>query len=346
MIEFNITPPDDSLRTRVRHKIDNLTKPLHSLGRLEELAMQISLIQQTLNPELRNPCHLLFGADHGIETEGVSASPKEVTWQQMVNFSRGGGGVGMLCRQHGIKLRIIDVGVDYDLSQYSHIEIDKIRRGTRNFLHQPAMTNAEAEQCIKVGAKVVSQCHSKGSNIISIGEMGVGNTSSSSIWMHLLGNIPLERCVGFGSGLNEEGRLKKLNILHRSVERYKGNTDPWNVLCQFGGYEMVAAVGAMLKAAELHMTILIDGFIMTACLLAAQSINPSVLPYAICCHEGNEAGHTVLLHEVLHRQGLLRLGMRLGEGTGALCAFPLIETSVRMMREMTGFTDAGVTKYF
>ena len=350
MKTFRISAPDEAMRPALQDKIDNLNKPKGSMGRLEELALQIGLIQQSLNPVLRHPCHLLFGADHGIEREGVSVSPREITWQQMINFSRGGGGVNMFCRQHGFELFLIDMGVDHDLTPYPSILNRKIARGTRNFLHEPAMTSEEADRCINIGAQLVSDCHAKGCNIISIGEMGIGNTSPSSVWMHLLTDIPLEQCVGAGAGLNTEGIRHKLDILRQAVAHFQatlagGRPAPEVVMRHFGGFEMVAAVGAMLRAAELGMAILVDGFIMTACMLMATRLCPAVRPYAVYCHEGDEAGHRLLLH-ALHARGLLQLGLRLGEGTGALCAYPVVDSAVRMLGEMNNFENAHITKYF
>ena len=350
MKTFRISAPDEAMRPALQDKIDNLNKPKGSMGRLEELALQIGLIQQSLNPVLRHPCHLLFGADHGIEREGVSVSPREITWQQMINFSRGGGGVNMFCRQHGFELFLIDMGVDHDLTPYPSILNRKIARGTRNFLHEPAMTSEEADRCIDIGAQLVSDCHAKGCNIISIGEMGIGNTSPSSVWMHLLTDIPLEQCVGAGAGLNTEGIRHKFDILRQAVAHFQatlagGRPAPEVVMRHFGGFEMVAAVGAMLRAAELGMAILVDGFIMTACMLMATRLCPAVRPYAVYCHEGDEAGHRLLLH-ALHARGLLQLGLRLGEGTGALCAYPVVDSAVRMLGEMNNFENAHITKYF
>ena len=210
-------------KDEIQHKIDNLNKPKGSLGRLEELALQICLIQQTLEPRLNHPCHLLLGGDHGIEREGVSVSPREVTWQQMINFTHGGGGVNMFSRQHGFDLSIVDVGVDYDLSQVPGILNRKIARGTKNFLYEPAMSEAEYQQAIKVGADLVDACKGKGCNILSIGEMGIGNTSPSSIWMHLFCNIPLEECIGAGSGLNNDGIRHKYEVLSKAIAGFYGS---------------------------------------------------------------------------------------------------------------------------
>lgn len=345
-MNFDIQHIDETLRPEIQDKIDNLNKPKGSLGRLESLALQICQIQQTLTPSLSHPCHLLFGGDHGIEREGVSVSPREVTWQQMVNFTRGGGGVNMFCRQHGFDLKIIDAGVDYDLTPYPTIINRKIARGTRNFLYEPAMTAEEFERALSVGAEMVDKCHQQGCRILSIGEMGIGNTSPSSIWMHLFCHIPLNECIGAGAGLNSDGIRHKYEVLSEALENYqRQDANSQQPLAYFGGFEMVAAIGAMLRAAELRLVILVDGFIMTACALAATTLNANASDYMIFTHCGDESGHKRLL-DAMHAEPLLHLGLRLGEGTGALCAFPIVDSAVRMINEMNNFNNAHITKYF
>ena len=355
MKTFDIQPLDKSMQTAIQEKIDNLNKPKGSLGRLEELAMQICLIQQTLEPSLAHPCHLLLGGDHGIEREGVSVSPREVTWQQMINFTRGGGGVNMFCRQHGFKLRIVDVGVDYDFSNVDGIIDRKIARGTKNFLYEPAMSEEEFNRAIQIGSDLVDDCVAEGCRILSIGEMGIANTSPSSIWMSIFGDIPLKDCIGAGAGLNNDGIRHKYEVLSKAVSQWGQDTlchrrdtkcpDPIVTLRYFGGFEMIAAIGAMLRAAELHIVILVDGFIMTACALASVLLYPDSQDYMIFTHCGDESGHKMML-DIIDAKPLLHLGLRLGEGTGALCAFPIIDSAVRMMNEMNNFDNAKITKYF
>ena len=349
MTKFNIHKPDDKMRQAIIDKIDNLNKPKGSLGHLEELALQICLIEQTLTPTLHNPCHLLFGADHGIEREGVSVSPREITWQQMINFARGGGGVNMFCRQHGFKLRLVDVGVDYDLAMYPDIINRKIANGTANFLYEPAMSIEQYQQALNVGAEMADACFNDGSDIICIGEMGIANTSPSSIWMSLFGNIPLEECVGAGAGLDNEGIRHKYEVLNKAIENFKSSgldcSNTENIIRYFGGFEMVAAIGAMLRAAECHLVIMVDGFIMTACALAVSRLYPDIVDYMIFGHSGDEGGHARMLG-LLGAKPLLSLGLRLGEGTGALCSFPIIDSAVRMITEMNNFQNAKITKYF
>ena len=384
MKSFDIHPTDKRLAPAIQQKIDNLNKPKGSLGRLEQLAMQVCLIQQTLQPSLAHPCHLLLGGDHGIEREGVSVSPREVTWQQMINFTRGGGGVNMFCRQHGFHLRVVDVGVDYDFSSVPLLQHDlssvpllqndhssvpllqeglgevilaekvtfldrKIARGTKNFLYEPAMTEAEFCQAIQTGSDLVDDCIAEGCRVVSIGEMGIGNTSPSSIWMHLFGDIPLKDCIGAGAGLNDDGIRHKYDVLSRALARHQSSLSPLYSLLSplkiFGGFEMIAAIGAMLRAAERHLVILVDGFIMTACALASIRLYPDSQDYMIFTHCGDESGHRMML-DIVDAKPLLHLGLRLGEGTGALCAFPIIDSAVRMMNEMNNFDNARITKYF
>ena len=349
MKQFKVIPVDRSMQGAIQEKIDNLNKPKGSLGRLEELAMQVCLIQQTLEPSLAHPCHLLLGGDHGIEREGVSVSPREVTWQQMINFTRGGGGVNMFCRQHGFKLRIVDVGVDYDFSGVSGMIDRKIARGTKNFLYEPAMSEEEFDRAIQIGSDLVDDCVKEGCRVLSIGEMGIGNTSPSSIWMSLFGDIPLKDCIGAGAGLNNDGIRHKYEVLSKALARHLSSLSPLTShllpLRIFGGFEMIAAIGAMLRAAELHLIILIDGFIMTACALGAIRLYPASQDYMIFTHCGDEAGHKMML-DIVDAKPLLHFGLRLGEGTGALCAYPLVDSAVRMMNEMNNFEKAQITKYF
>lgn len=345
MKDFHIEHPDEQMREALTDKINNLTKPKGSLGILEDLALQIGLIQQTLTPMLSHPHNILFAADHGIVEEGVSKSPKEVTWQQLSNFLHGGAGVNFLCRQHGFRLLLVDAGVDYDLPYDKGIMNRSVGRGTRSFLHGPAMSIKEMELCLEHGAAVVDEVHAQGCNIVSLGEMGIGNTSPSSIWMHLFTGIPLEQCVGAGSGLDSEGIRHKYDILKKSVDNYAGDNSIESKLAWFGGYEMVMATGAMLRAAELKMIILVDGFIMTNCLLVASKLYPEVLSYAIFGHQGDEVGHKLVL-EAINARPLLNLGLRLGEGTGAICAYPIVVSAVNMINEMDNFAHASITKYF
>lgn len=345
METFHIAKPDYNIQEALIDKINNLTKPKGSLGILEKLALQAGLIQQTLTPTLKHPQNIIFAADHGIVEEGVSMSPKEITWQQISNFLHGGAGINFLCRQHNFALKIVDAGVDYDLPYETGIINMKVHKGSRNYLHEAAMTDEEMNLCMKRGAEIVSLCYEEGTNVISFGEMGIGNTSSSSMWMTYFTGIALEKCVGAGSGLDNAGIRHKYNVLQQAMNNYQGDTDTEDIIRYFGGLEMVMAVGAMLQAAELRMIILVDGFIMTNCMLAASKLYPDILEYAVFCHCGDETGHQLLLNH-MGAKPLLNLGLRLGEGTGAICAYPIIDSAVRMINEMDNFAHAAITKYF
>ena len=345
MITFNIKRTDKQLAPSLQDKIDNLTKPKGSLGTLEVIAKQVGLIQQTLSPTLSHPMNVIFAADHGIAFEGVSKTPREVTPQVVFNFLNGGAGVCFLSRQHGFKLKIVDVGVDYDFPEIPELIERKIRKGTRNFLHEAAITPEEADLTLKVGAEIVDDCHNEGCNVVSFGEMGVANTAASSMWMTTLTGIPLRECVGAGSGLDDAGVQHKYEVLKQSLDNYKGDSSAEDIMRYFGGYEMVASVGGMLRAAELGMIILVDGFIMTNCVLVASRLYPAMLDYCIFGHCGDESGHKRLL-DYLGAQPLLSLGMRLGEGSGSVCAYPILESAVRMINEMHSFKQASITKYF
>jgi nicotinate-nucleotide--dimethylbenzimidazole phosphoribosyltransferase len=254
----------------------------------------------------------------------------------------------MFCRQHGFHLRIVDVGVDHDLSAVSGIIDRKIARGTRNFRYEAAMTEAQYAQAFDIGRQLVDDCAAEGCNVLCIGEMGIGNTSPSSVWMHLLGGVPLEECIGAGAGLDASGMRHKYEVLRESVDRFL-ESNHYSLIAQviryFGGFEMVTAIAAMLHAASRRMLVLVDGFIMTACALAAVRLQPQSQDCMIFTHCGDENGHRRML-EVLHARPLLNLGLRLGEGTGALCAYPIVDSAVRMMREMNNFDNAKITKYF
>jgi nicotinate-nucleotide--dimethylbenzimidazole phosphoribosyltransferase len=259
----------------------------------------------------------------------------------------------MFCRQHGFKLRIVDVGVDYDLSGVPGIINRKIARGTKNFLYEPAMTDEQFNQAIEVGSDLVDDCIAEGCRVLCIGEMGIANTSPSSIWMSLFCNIPLDECIGAGAGLDTPGIRHKREVLNKAVSHWllavgsssKLIANSQKPIAYFGGFEMVAAIGAMLRAAEQHLVILVDGFIMTACALAACQLYPEAKDYMVFGHCGDESGHRRML-DALGARPLLSLGLRLGEGTGALCAFPILDSAVRMINEMNNFDNASITKYF
>ncbi|MDO5016987.1 MAG: nicotinate-nucleotide--dimethylbenzimidazole phosphoribosyltransferase [Porphyromonas sp.] len=346
MRQFAIRRLDKELEAKTLRYIDDIAKPKNALGELERIALQLALIQEDLHPALRKPHHVLFSADHGIERHGVSKSPREVTWQQTLNFKRKGTAIDYLTRQHDIELVIVDSGVDYDIPKDLGIVDCKIRKGTSDFYSESAMTRVECDRCIDMGARQSEIAHEKGCNIISFGEMGIANTSASAIWMHLLTGIPMPQCVGAGSGLHGKDLEHKLKVLEEAVANCRESLDTEGVMRYFGGFEMVMTVGAMLRAAELRMAIVVDGFIMTACMLMASRLCPEVLDYAIFGHKGDEKGHALLLDQ-LDARPILSLGMKLGEGTGAVCAYPIIRSAALMLTEMALFNGENrIEKYF
>ncbi len=277
--------------------------------------------------------------------EGVSVSPKEVTWQQLGHFAKGGAGINFLCEQHGFRLVLVDAGVDYDIPAGAGIIDMKVRRSTSNFLHGPAMTVGEFGLCVERGAEVVDMVHADGCNIVSFGEMGSGNTSASSMWMHILTGIPLRDCIGAGAGLDTPGVAHKYDVLSRSFAGYSGADSLIERLAWFGGFEMAMALGGMLRAAELGMIVIVDGFIMTSVMGAALALYPEIRHYAVFGHCGDESGHRLML-DAIGAKPILSLGLRLGEGSGAVCAYPIIQSAVDMINKMDTFAAVDVTKYF
>lgn len=331
-----------TLREQLQHKINNKTKPIGSLGKLEEIAIQIGLIQNTLNPELKNPTILVFAADHGIADSGVSPFPKEVTRQMVLNFLHGGAAINVFCKQHNIQLKVIDAGVDADFDSNPNLIQAKIAYGTKNILESTAMTIDECLKAMDAGKDIVANQFKNGCNIIGFGEMGIGNTSSASLLMSKITGIPIEECTGSGTGHDEKGLIKKKELLRKAFDKYILDGDPIDILATFGGFEIAMMTGAFLKAAELNMVILVDGFIVTSALLVAHKINPNILRNCIFAHTSNEKGHTKML-SYLSADPVLNFRMRLGEGTGAAVAFPIIQSSVDFLNQMASFEDAGVS---
>jgi nicotinate-nucleotide--dimethylbenzimidazole phosphoribosyltransferase len=340
---WHITAPDATLAAAIQHKIDTKTKPLGALGQLEDLARQLALVQQTLTPALRQPHVLVFAADHGIAQAGVSQYPPEVTHQMVRNFAGGGAAINVFCRQHNLGLTIVDAGVRGSFADLPAVRDEKLAEGTRNFLHEPAMTAAQCTDALQRGARLADELHAAGCNVLGLGEMGIGNTSAAAVLMHLLTDRPLAECVGRGTGLDAAGLSRKLTTLTQAVAAHpQVGPDPLAVLATFGGFEIAQMCGAMLRAAELRMLLLIDGFIASAALLVAARLAPAVLAYCVFCHESDEQGHRLLLAE-LDGQPLLRLGLRLGEGTGCALAYPLVQAAASFLTEMASFESAGVS---
>jgi nicotinate-nucleotide--dimethylbenzimidazole phosphoribosyltransferase len=323
-------------------KINNKTKPLGALGKLEKLAFQIARVQQSLTPALTNPHLVVFAASHGIADEGVSAYPSAVTHQMVLNFLAGGAAINVFTRQHGIRLMLVDAGVDYDFEQNDNLINAKIGAGTGNFLHEAAMTEAQLEACLKNGADIVKNIAETACNVVGFGEMGIGNTSSAAVIMSILLDIELADCVGKGTGIDHEQYNHKVTILRQAIANHPVDSAPFDVLRQFGGFEIAMMCGAMLQAAKEKMLILVDGFISSTAFLCAVKMEPFVREFGVFCHQSEEKGHQKLLSE-LNAEPLLSLDMRLGEGTGCAIAYPLLQSAVAFFNEMASFESAGVS---
>jgi len=342
MQELEISTISTALDEQIQKKIDLKTKPLGSLGTLEKIAFKVCQIQQTLTPELNQPAILVCAGDHGITQEKVSPFPQEVTFQMVMNFLGGGAAINVFCRQHNIKLLVADTGVNFDFEPSEQLLDYKIRKSTRNFAVEPAMTLEECKQALRHGQAIVEQLHQQGTNIIGFGEMGIGNTTAATALLCKYGNYTAEQASGAGTGLDSKGIKHKAKVIDKALQLHQHITDPLDILATFGGYEIATICGAILKAAELKLTILSDGFIATSALIAAHAMNPAVTDYCLFAHQSNEQGHQLMLQH-LKAEPILHLNMRLGEGTGSAVAYPIVQSAVHFINEMSSFEDAGVS---
>ena len=337
---FIPTTDNPALGALLDKAINNKTKPLGSLGVLESLAKQIGLIQNTREVALTQPAILVFAADHGIVTEGVSAYPQDVTWQMVENFLARGAAINVFAAQNNCELRVIDAGVNHDFGPRDGLIDRKLAHGTRNFAQEPAMSRATCEAALTAGMALAAELDG---NVVGFGEMGIGNTTAAAALMHKLTGIPVAQCVGAGTGLSADGILHKQRVIEAAVEKHAGVTEPLEVLATFGGLEIAMMAGAMLKAAELRKVLLIDGFIVTSALLVAARMHPAILDYCVFSHCSDESGHKQML-AALGAKPLLQLGLRLGEGTGCALALPLLHASVNFLNQMATFESAQVSE--
>ena len=345
-MNFTIPPLSTELDAALQHKIDNKIKPLGSLGLLEKVALRVGRIQKTLSPKFTTPYMLIFAADHGAAKAGLSAYPQDVTCQMVENYLSGGAGANVLARQNGLAMKVVDAGVAHDFGKrYGMIDAKISPSGTRSYLTEPAMTREQCISAIEKGAEIVRSLAADGCNVMGLGEMGIGNTASAALLTHVFTGTPLIDCVGRGTGLNDAGLARKRELLGQAVARANlpANADAVTVLSEFGGFEIAMMAGALLAGAECRMTLLIDGFIATSALLAASRIAPDIREYCIFCHRSAEPGHLAQVR-YLGGEPLLDLGFRLGEGTGASAAYPLICSALAFLNEMASFESAGVCK--
>jgi nicotinate-nucleotide--dimethylbenzimidazole phosphoribosyltransferase len=335
--DWPIEPIDRSLEPQLRARIDGKAKPLGSLGRLEDLAVQLGLIWHPLAPQTRRAAVFVFAADHGLVAEGVSLYPASVTRAMVATYLAGRAGVNVLAKASDVEVRVIDAGVDADIPPHPGLIDAKIRRGSRNAAHEAALTPAEARECLARGASIVTASIDAGTEIVAIGEMGIGNTTSAALLMHRLAPAPLADCIGAGAGLDAAGVARKLAVAERAAAR-SGATAPLEVLAEFGGYEIAMMAGAVLGSAARRRPVIIDGFIATAAALVAVRLQPEARGYCVFSHRSAERGHGLLL-ETLDANPCLDLGLRLGEGTGAVMAVPLLRAAAAILTEMADLSD-------
>lgn len=342
-----IKPPNTETYASARLRLGTLTKPLGSLGRLEDIAAQWASIRGTAALELPlRKAVFVFAADHGITAEKVSAYPREVTHQMVLNFLAGGAAINVLARHHHADLYVVDTGVDADLSELGGLIHRKVARGTRNMLHEPAMTEGEMYRALAVGIELATQAAAMGHNLLAVGEMGIGNTTSATAITCAITGASVEQATGRGTGLDDAAHAHKVEVIKGTLNRHfprLPHADPLQVLCRVGGFEIAAMAGIMLGAARLQIAILCDGFISTAAAALAISIAPDVRGYLIAGHQSAEPGHRLLLeHSGL--SALLSLDMRLGEGTGAVLAMNIVESAIALYIGMATFASAGVSE--
>ena len=334
-----------ALAQRLQHKLDQKTKPLGSLGRLEALALQLGLILDTETPQLEQPQLVVFAGDHGLAARGVSAYPSDVTWQMVENFLAGGAAVSVLARQHGLALTVVDCGVARDFAPRPGLDVRKIAPGTADSSAGPAMSAVQCEQAIANGRAIVDQLPG---NTLLLGEMGIGNTSAAALLLSRLTGLPLAECVGAGTGLDTAGVERKRQVLQQVLALHAQATAPLDALAAFGGFEIATMVGAVLQAAAQRRVIVVDGFISTSAVLVAQRLAPHVTQRCVFSHRSDETGHALMLRHLgpaaqQPARALLDLGLRLGEGSGAALAWPLLVSACALMREMASFESAGVS---
>ena len=340
---FNIVPASSSLDAELQAKIDNKTKPLGSLGKLEVLAKKIGLIQKTLEPGIRKPTMLVFAGDHGVTEQGVSPFPSEVTGQMVLNFLSGGAAINVFCQQHDIALKVVDAGVKSELPDHPDLLNLRVASGTADFSQQPAMTPDQFQHALEQGSRLASDVISKGSNCLGFGEMGIGNTTSAAAIMAALTGLRVEQCAGRGTGLDQAGLNHKVDVIKAALElhQYQNLSVP-EIFRIFGGLEMAMMAGALLEAAQQQVVVLVDGFIASAVALACVKWFPNCRDYLIFCHQSDEQGHKLMLN-YMEVEPLVDLNMRLGEGSGVAVAFPIIQSAVLFLKNMATFESAGVS---
>ncbi len=339
-----IAPLDEGLGATAQRRLDMLTKPQGSMGKLEEFAKRLVQITENTMPSITRKAVFTFAGDHGVTDEGVSAFPKEVTRQMVLNFLRGGAGINVLARHAGADVVVIDIGVDHDFEDAEGLFKRKVVRGTKNMAEGPAMTRDEALRCIEVGIDLAGEFHGRGYSLFGTGEMGIGNTTPSSAIAAVLTGKPTGEVTGRGTGITDSSLKAKSKVIERAIEiNMPDPADPVDVLAKVGGAEIGGIAGLCIGGAANRVPVVVDGFISTAGALIACELEPGVKDYLFAAHRSAERGHGAILEKIGLRQ-ILDLDMRLGEGTGAALAMLVIEAGLKIYREMATFGDAGVSE--
>lgn len=339
-----IGPLDIDSMKAAQIRLDSLTKPLGSLGKLEEIVVRLAGINVSANPKVDNKVTVVMCADNGVVEEGVSSCPKSVTASVTCNFTRGITGINVFSRLTGAKTVIVDIGVDADIP-YTTILNRKIRKGTWNMAKGPAMTREEAIKGIQAGVDIVKDLKAEGINLLGTGEMGIGNTSTSSAVTAVLTGMSVNTIVGVGSGLSKEAYINKIEVIKRSIEINQPNPeDPIDVLAKVGGFDIAGLTGCLLGAAIYRVPIVIDGFISAVAALTAVRIHPGARDYMLPSHGSAEPG-TAAVMKALNMEPMLNLDMRLGEGTGAALGYQLIDAALAAYTQMGSFDDASIEQY-
>jgi nicotinate-nucleotide--dimethylbenzimidazole phosphoribosyltransferase len=342
-IVSQIQPLDTRLAEQAQQRLDRLTKPPGSLGRLEELARRYVAITGQATPHIGRKTVVIFAADHGVVAEGVSAYPQAVTAQMVLNFLRGGAAINVLARQAGAEVRVVDIGIAAELPALPGLVVHKVRPGTANMARGPAMTRQEAQHCLEIGIAMARQCHDDGVSVVATGDMGIGNTTPSSALVALFTGAAVEQVTGYGTGIDNATRFQKVTVIERALQiNTPRPDDPLGALAAIGGLEIGGIAGLILGCARYRLPVLIDGLIATAGALVAAALQPRVTDYMVAAHTSVEVGQQVAWR-FLGQQPLLNLHMRLGEGTGAVLAMSLLEAAIRVYNEMATFDEAGVS---
>lgn len=339
-----IQPTDPRLLVQAQARLDRLTKPIGSLGRLEELAARYVMITGELRPEV--PCGTVFtfAADHGVTAEGVSAYPSAVTPQMVLNFLRGGAAVNVLARHAGIEVRVVDIGVNFDFEEAPGLIHKKVMSGTKNLLVESAMSPAQAEQALQVGIELATEAAQQGIGLIGTGEMGIGNTTASSAITAVMTGRPVSEVTGRGTGIDDVSHAHKIEVIQRALVLHRlDQADAMQVLAKVGGLEIAGLAGLMLGAAAARIPVVLDGFIAGAAALIAVGLQPRCKDYLIASHRSVERGHQAIL-EHLELKPLFDLDLRLGEGTGACLGMSLVFAAIKILGEMATFDEAGVSE--